>query len=118
MSRFDRYLEYVRANYGDFRYVSDRNSLGNIDAMDRISYRWIENDAGFALAFVDSEISESVCFFGYAEILGEYAEWFEGIREFARSKGCRRIVGPVNLSIWNSYRFSDTGYGAEGRVLK
>lgn len=110
MNRFSQYLEHIRLHYGDFRYLSDKNSLGIIDKLDRIAFGWIENEAWFACAFIDTSLSRDTCFFGYLEILSDFDRLFLEIQNFARKNNCKRILWPVNLSFWNTYRFSDTPF--------
>lgn len=107
MNNYNNYLKYIQERYSDFRFLSDKNSLEFVEKIDHIHFKWIENRSWFAWIFIDNNISPHVCFFWYLEILWDFEEILIEIKEFAIAHNCKNLVWPINLSIWNSYRFSD-----------
>lgn len=110
MNKYKNYLNHIEGRYDNFRYLSDKNSLESIDQCNHIEFKWIENRGWFVWVFIDNSISPSLCFFWYLEICWDFEELFEEIKKFASIHNCQKIIWPINLSIWNTYRFSDTDF--------
>jgi phage anti-repressor protein len=58
-----KYLEYIKNNYSNFRYISDKNILENLDFFENIDYRIISNEIGFCIIYTDFRVSKDTCFF-------------------------------------------------------
>ncbi len=107
MKKFDNYLNYIRCKYNDFRYFSDKNSLEIIDNLPYIEYKFIENSSWFCLIYINKNISTDICFFGYLEVINNFSNIINIIKKFSLNNKCKKIIWPINLSVWNSYRFSN-----------
>lgn len=102
-----KYLNYIKNNYGEFRYFSDKNVLENLEKFQEIDYKIISNEIWFCLVFVDKRISSEIWFFWFLEIYkkNDFKIFFQIIQDYFLSKEIKTLIWPINISIWNSYRF-------------
>ena len=105
-----KYLDLIEKKYDVFRYHSDRITLSMIDSLcfSHIEKEIIADDRGFALLFCDDRISSEVGFIGFFELyqVSDKMDFIQYLIEKAKEKWYKRLIAPVNLSIWGSYRFS------------
>ena len=114
-----KYLNYIKNKYSDFRYFSDKNILDNLEDFKNINYRILSNNIWFCIIYTDLRISKNTCFFWFLEIYekNSFKIFFEEIQREAKNilsiEGFspldkiseNTLVWPINLSIWNTYRF-------------
>lgn len=103
-----KYLSYIKNKYSIFRYKSDENILQNLNIFKNIKYKIISNDIWFCLIFRDFRISDNIYFFWFLEIYNfDFSKKFlEQIKQEVKIENKKtKLVWPINISIWNSYRF-------------
>lgn len=103
-----KYLSYIKNKYSIFRYKSDENILQNLNIFKNIKYKIISNDIWFCLIFRDFRISNNIYFFWFLEIYNfDFSKKFlEQIKQEVKIENKKtKLVWPINISIWNSYRF-------------
>ncbi len=102
-----KYLDYVKNRYWDFRYLSDKNILENIDFFENINYKIISNEIWFCIIFKDLRVSENICFFWFIQIYekSKVKEFFDEIKNVSKKFNCKKLIWPINFSVWNNYRF-------------
>ena len=110
-----KYLNYIKQNYSDFRYISDKNILENLDYFENINYKIISNEIWFCIIFTDFRISKDTCFFWFLEIYknSKVKEFFNEIKNISKNFNTKILVWPINLSVWNTYRFWNFENNAE-----
>lgn len=105
-----KYLDLIEKKYDVFRYHSDRITLSMIDSLcfSHIEKGIIADDRGFALLFCDDRISQEVGCIGFFEtyIASAEKDFIEIIMKRAKELWYKRLIAPINLSIWWSYRFA------------
>lgn len=102
-----KYLKYVKQNYSEFRYISDKNILEKLDFFESIDYKIVSNEIWFCIIYTDFRVSKDTCFFWFLEIY-EKLRWKEFLRQIENILNifnCKILVWPINFSIWNNYRF-------------
>jgi len=107
------YLNYIKQNYSEFRYISDKNILENLDFFTNINYIILSNKIWFCIIYTDLRISKNNCFFWFLEIynIAKSKDFLNEIKKIAKDNlstnefNPLNLVWPINLSIWNNYRF-------------
>lgn len=102
-----KYLNYIKNKYSDFRYFSDKNILENLDLYEDIDYKIISNDIWFCIVFLDNRISNKIYFFWFLEIYKQqdFTIFLDEVKQYCKDNNANKLVWPINLSIWNTYRF-------------
>ena len=109
-----KYLDYIKNKYSEFRYLSDKNILDNLKYFKNINYKIISNKIWFCIVYTDSRISKDTCFFWFFEIYNKTKtkEFFDEIKKIVKNNlsiegfnHLKTLVWPINFSVWNTYRF-------------
>jgi hypothetical protein len=105
-----RYLDNVSKKYSRFRYVSDKNVLEWLNSIKNIEYTLFDDELWFFLFYIDKSVWKDIWFFWFFEVYNDedWIVFLEKIKSIAIDKGCKSLIWPVNLSIWNSYRYTDS----------